>query len=238
MAATLRNLGVLRSNRPKHEEGALVIRVIVRVLSTMLAATAARATCDDPAKPCPDSSSVSVTFAQVFTGTYRTGEPRDILTIVPGTGLETLASNGITINVRLLNHLGEPLAGVAEQDILLGKSSIGFCICQGGNEADAPTDTDGMTTFTGALRGGGVADSLVVRALGVDLGYVPVRINSPDHTPVSPCSVDAGDISFFANYLGSSRYSICCDFNEDGAIDASDLSYLATSRQQSCTRSL
>lgn len=216
--------------------------IACRILAGMLAATSAAAPawglCDDPAKPCPDSSWVSIVFARVFTGTYRPGEPRDILTIVPGTGLETLASNGIGVRVRLVNHLGVPLAGVPERDILLGKTSGFLCICTGGNRADAPTDADGVTTFTGALRGGGSSDNLLVHALGVDVGFVPLRINSPDHPPVSPCSIDAGDIAFYAGHFGPPRdYDIGLDFNEDGILDASDLSYLAAAQYQTCTPS-
>jgi hypothetical protein len=58
----------------------------------------------------------------------------------------------------------------------------------------------------------------------------PVRTNSPDHVPASPCHVDAGDISALASRLGNAdRYSICFDYNETGppTINAGDLSFFA-----------
>lgn len=209
-------------------------RAIVGVLGLWLAASPARAACDDPALPCPDSSMVSVEFTQVFTGSYRNGEPRDILSITPGVVLETLASNGITIGVRLRNHLGQPLVGVPASQVVLTHPAL--CMCTGGNHADAPTASNGVTHFTGAVLGGGCVSELRVRALGVVVGAVPVKTNSTDPVPHSPCSIDGGDLSNFVTVFGI-VHDICKDYNEDGAVDASDLSFFALSRFASCTPS-
>jgi hypothetical protein len=48
---------------------------------------------------CPDSSYVEVEYACTFTGSYRTGEPLDIITIAPDGSGETFAENGISIEV-------------------------------------------------------------------------------------------------------------------------------------------
>lgn len=181
--------------------------------------------------PCPDNSLATVTFSQVFTGTYRTGEPRDILTIGPDGGIETLASNGIRIDVYARTCAGAPLAGLPRQEIVLFNSAL--CFCPGGNFADADTDVNGHTTFTGALRAGGCAENLTVFVSGVAVATLPVRTNSPDQVPASPCEVDASDLSGLAAHRGSTT-SICFDWNEDGITDSSDIAYFATLRGSAC----
>ena len=106
----------------------------------------------------------------------------------------------------------------------------GLCICPGGNIADAATDAEGHTTFTGTIAGGGCVESLSVFADGVALGTVPVKTTSPDAAPASPCYVDASDIAAMAQVLGSiSRYTPCFDFNGSGppTVDQSDLAFFA-----------
>lgn len=106
----------------------------------------------------------------------------------------------------------------------------GLCLCPGGSFADAPTDTNGRTTFTGAIFGGGCVEQLDVYVVGIWLGTVPVRVNSPDSN--ADCGVDSGDLVRFASHLGSRegepRYSFCFDFNADGGVDQSDLCILAS----------
>lgn len=211
-------------------------RGLVALLVVLGTVPPAATGCDDPAVPCPDSSHVSVTFTQVFTGRYRTSEPRDVISITPGRALETLASNGITIRVQLRNHLGRALAGIAAQDVVLTHPWV--CMCAGGNLADGPTDGDGVTTFTGAVLGGGCAPELRIRALGVVVGAVPVKTNSTDPIPHSPCSIDSGDLSNFAVIFLSRTWDLCKDYNEDGEVDASDLSFWAQSWGASCTPSM
>src|SRR5262249_45553298 len=107
---------------------------------------------------CPDSSYCTVAF---------TNPAKDRITISPaGTG-DTFAGTGITIRVFLKNCQGAPLVGVPLQEIVLFNS--GLCICPGGNIADAATDMNGMTGFSGTLRGGGCVESLQVFADGVRL---------------------------------------------------------------------
>ena len=60
---------------------------------------------------------------------------------------------------------------------------------------------------------------------GVGVQWIPIGLNSPDTAFASACAVDAGDLSALASRLGiPSSYSICSDFNEDGLVDAADLS--------------
>jgi hypothetical protein len=176
---------------------------------------------------CQDSSYCTVSFATT----------KDRITITPTGSLETetLAATGITLRVFLKNCNGQPLVGVPLQEVVIFNSAL--CICPGGNNADAATDANGMTTFSGTIRGGGCVESLSIFADGVGLCTVPIKTNSPDHLPASPCFVDASDLSGLATDLGNpARYNICKDYNETGppTIDASDLSFFAQFLGTSC----
>ncbi len=169
---------------------------------------------------CPDSSRATATFAT----------SKNRVTVAPNGAGETFSGTGITIDVYLKNCNGGPLVGVPAQEIVLYNS--GLCICPGGNIADAATDINGHTTFTGTMRAGGCVENLQVYADGVAIGIpLQVKTNSPDAPPASPCAVDASDLSALASRLGNSaQYTICFDLNESGppTIDASDLSFFAS----------
>ncbi len=177
---------------------------------------------------CADSSYATVLFSRVFTGAYRTGQPYDVVTIDPSGG-ETFAAAGIGIQVYLKNCNGAPLAGVPAQEIVLFNSFL--CMCPGGNIADAPTDLNGRTQFTGALRAGGCANGLSVLAEGVLIANLPIRTNGCDTFPAN-CDVDSEEFGRFAHkfpsQVGQPNYSICSDYTKDGYIDSSDLALLAS----------
>jgi hypothetical protein len=168
---------------------------------------------------CPDSSYCTVSFATT----------KDRVTIAPNGAGETFAGTGITIQVYLKNCNGAPLVGVPRQEVVIYNS--GLCICPGGNVADAATDVNGMTTFSGTIRGGGCVENLTIFADGVAICTIAVKTNSPDHVPASPCAVDASDLGALASRLGNAaQYNICFDYNESGGptIDASDLAFFAS----------
>lgn len=195
------------------------------------------ATAADADIVCPDSSYVDVDFACVFTGTYRTGEPRDIITVSPDGGGETFAENGISLRVYLRNCQGEPLVGVPAESISLAANY--FCVCEGGSIADAPTGEDGSTTFSGTLRAGGCVDSLLLIVDGFITATVPVRTNSPDEFFAWPCVVSADERARLGGDMSSSHYNRCFDFNEDGLLDAVDWSILLSrySTSNTCSSS-
>jgi len=174
---------------------------------------------------CPESSYCVVNFSTT----------KDRVTIAPNGAGETLAGTGITIHVYLKNCNGAPLVGVPAQEIVIFNSAL--CICPGGNIADAATDINGHTTFTGTIRGGGCVESLSIFADGIGVCTTTVKTNSPDHVPASPCAVDASDLSGLAAVLGKvGQYTICKDYNESGGltIDASDLSFFASLLGAAC----
>ncbi len=212
-------------------------RWITALATTMLGATTNAAMA---AAPSAATSSVTATFAQTYTGCYMTGQPKRHVTIAPG-GAETLASAGITIDVVVRDAAGNPCVGIPASDIYVDHPNVTWCA--GGNTADAPTDANGFTSFSGYLCGGGCADQLTVYVGNLALGVVDVAINSPDfaHLGTSPGFIDAADLAFFASVFpastcgaGFGTYSICYDFNEDGSVDASDWAFFAAYFARSC----
>ena len=188
-------------------------------------ATGTLAGCDIPG--CLDSTYCTLTF---------TDPAKDRITISPaGTG-DTFAATGITIRVILRNLQGQPFIGVPAEEIVLFHPEL--CICRGGNTADAPTDMNGMATFSGTIRGGGCVNSLFLAVDGVFICELPVKTNSWDALPASPCFVDAGDLAALSTRLGSqegdANYSICSDFNEDTRIDAGDVASFASQLGAAC----
>lgn len=185
---------------------------------------------------CPQLSYCTVVFTRTYDGLYQPGLPYDYVTIAPNGAGETFSGTGIGIRVYLKNCNGAPLAGVPAQEIVLYHGNL--CICPGGNIADHATDINGMTSFFGTMRAGGCADQLTVFADGVPIGALPVKVNSPDRIPASPCFVDPSDLAHLAAALGSeageANYTICLDFNEDGYVDSSDLSFFASLRGAEC----
>jgi len=185
----------------------------------------------------PDSSYIRVTFTGANATAQSQFPPTKYLTIAPDGSGETLTSIGVLIEVWVKNALGVGIVGVPAGTILLFSSAL--CICQGGNNADFATIQGGYTKFTGTIRGGGCASSLVVWVSGVPIGTTSglnnVAVNSWDHVPSSPCFVDAGDLAALAPRLGApANYTICSDFNEDGFIDAGDIASFAQHLGAAC----
>src|SRR5512143_1294054 len=50
----------------------------------------------------------------------------------------------------------------------------------------------------------GAGETFAVLADGVALCTIPVKTNSPDAVPASPCAVDASDLGSLATHLGNS----------------------------------
>jgi hypothetical protein len=183
----------------------------------------------------PTVGQMELTFSRRFEGGYRPGEPYDVLTIAPNGSGETLAQIGVRLRVQIVcscEAIG-PIAGIPAAEMVL--YGTGMCSCPAGSAADHDTDADGWTEFSGTILGGGCAPSVILFVDGVATQSIPLKINSPDTRDASPCGVDSSDLSALAERLGRpQQYGICFDFNEDGAIDAGDLSYFATVLGSSC----
>jgi len=183
---------------------------------------------------CFPHAELDLRFARTFTGSYRTGEPLDILTITPSGSGETLEDVGITLRMRLYCDCGDgetsTLANLpADEIVLLASTACAWMHPSG------PTDAAGWTEFHGTLRGGGCVQSLTLFVAGTGTATIPIKLNSPDTIFASPGAVDAGDLSALVARLGiPTNYSICSDFNEDGAVDAGDLSAFAAVLGSAC----
>ena len=186
---------------------------------------------------CPDfggygpAMQSEVSFSRRFEGTYRPGEPYDVVTIRPDGGGETFADAGIRIRIRLICIQPDgirPFAGIPAEYIMLWSPAL--CLSTS-KTADGPTDADGWTEFSGSIAGGGCGESLQVYADGIYLGTIPVKVNSPDVGQTTmACTTDGSDLAALSTVLGvRTAYSICFDFNESGApVDSGDLAYFAS----------
>jgi hypothetical protein len=212
--------------------GILTVLIILAAFTNGHALPYSECNCGVVLNCCPELGRLDLGFSRTFEGTYHHGEPYDVLTIAPNGGLETWEQVGIRLRVRLVCSCnGLPLEGIPAQEIVLFSSS--GCWCPGGNLAAQDTDADGWTEFHGTVRGGGCGQTLTLFVDGIAITTLPIRFNSPDAG--MNCHVDASDLSTLAAALGQpDRYSICLDFNESGSIDASDLSYFANARGAQC----
>jgi hypothetical protein len=169
-----------------------------RIVAAMMAVTLGIQTAPASAGTvCPDSSIVFATFDCTYSGNYKPGQPYDYVTIWPRGFSDSFAASGITIHVLLKDCQGAPLPGIRPE-----VRNDSLCICPTTNRADAPTDANGRTRFTGGMAGKGWATKLFVYADNVLVGSVPVKING-----VGPAS---------------SSDTIRQDFNEDGFVDVVD----------------
>jgi len=149
---------------------------------------------------------------------------------------DRLDSRGLTITVVVKRASGEPIPGIPVFDFwLIGCTNAVFPV--GGAvaiDADAASNSEGMTTISGAWAAGG-CDASGVRAVvwGVaienanevcDTGCLPVVVVSPDINV--DLAVDVIDLGLFSQSYTSPPqvYQPCLDYNFDGAIDLVDFS--------------
>jgi hypothetical protein len=223
---------------------------VVMLMTALVAACLAGTAAADVV--CADSSYCEVNFNLTFSGAYQNGQNYNVVTVSPTGAGQTFAdptSTGaggpvaIDIRVYVRNCQGDPLEGIQASEVVLHNSAL--CICPGGNGADAATDANGCTTFSGSLAAGGCAATLDVYADGIFICTIPVGVNSADAGFATPCTTDAGDIGVLAAQLGSSTtnpapppsnapYTICQDFTENGATDAGEVAFLAANLGALC----
>jgi hypothetical protein len=153
--------------------------------------------------------------------------------IVPDASGDNLGARGLTITVTVRDVSNNVIAGFPFQDVTLSSAIAGeLAICQGGASADANTDVNGQTTFSGNIAGGGSTEG----GLQVFLNEVPVtgnggsvlaiNANSPDIN--GDLTVDVVDVGFFAQgFGGDPALAFAVDLISDGNINIADVGQFA-----------
>ena len=173
------------------------------------------------------------------------GSEVSVFTLPNGTGqpltaakLEAGGEVDATIDVTLLNALGNPIALYPAEDLWLETSLGGLTACVGGNIADAPTDGSGQTTFSSALFGGGYSDRVggevtrvIINGVAMVGSDMAILFNSADID--GSLTVDLSDtVAFVPLYTGAYDYAV--DFFFDGVINLSDLVKYAGGLNATC----
>lgn len=132
-----------------------------------------------------------------------------------------------TLFVTLRNSADTPVPDVPASDLWLDFGGSNVALCDGPIVADADTDENGVTTFTGTYQAGGWTEGpigvrLTVDGCEYDLGDVLLAFNSPDID--GSLLVDSLDSAEFAMDFGSSSYR--SDFDYDGVVSFVDAALL------------
>jgi len=150
---------------------------------------------------------------------------------------QTLASKGLTISIQVLDPTTlQPVAGIPANQIWLVGAHDGLTLCGGSaaTHADAATDANGRTTFSGALAVGGCDDGLYVVVQGLILAnpngcdqliVVPIAVHSVDINGNG--TVNGPDFAQFGVWYQNGVYDACADFNGDGQDSGPDFSMFA-----------
>lgn len=164
-------------------------------------------------------------------------------TIAPCGG-ETLieGANDYTVHVTVLDINGNPVTTLAATDLYLYHDELATCPGVY-SQADAGTDTNGQTQFTGQIFSGVSGDlangivcddlDLYVYAQGIILNGanpVCVAVDSPDLNGDTTVSVaDFGKFAADYNCVGAGvPCDSCHDFNEDGETSVADFGIFAS----------
>jgi hypothetical protein len=165
----------------------------------------------------------------------------------------TLAQKNLTISVQVLNRNHDPVPGIpAEEMWLVGVNDrISLCGGSAATNADGPTDSQGRTTFSGALAVGGNDDGLyvvvqgcVLKSVTTDIPIiVPIAVRSVDlypqpafPTPGGDGVVSLSDWSLFISLYQNGSYDKCADFDGSGLENIGDLSFMQAHYPQSQPR--
>jgi hypothetical protein len=135
---------------------------------------------------------------------------------------------GCTITVQLLDATGSPVSGYPAQDVWVDDVGNGdLYLCPGAARADAPSDGDGFTTFTGRLAmGGWTQEGLQVYVAGQAIAVpLPLDVNGPDITRDG--TVDVADLGEFTVDFVAGAPVFRSDLVADGSMDIADLGAFA-----------
>jgi hypothetical protein len=158
--------------------------------------------------------------------------------------------SGDYIWIRARDHEGNPIPGIPWTDYWLDacSGSQQLCLCPSAVVADSLTNMEGRTTISAtpfSMGGCVLSGGLYMAIQGKILVQAPqcvsavcksIIIVSPDLN--SNCGVDLSDFSIFKTSYdkndGDSGYNPCCDFNDDGCCDLSDLAFFAQHYAHEC----
>jgi len=161
--------------------------------------------------------------------------PGTILVVPDGTG-ESLAEVGSTITVSLIDCGNVPIPNFPWQDIWVDDySGSDLALCQGGSYADHNTDSQGMTTISGRIAGGGFSEGPLGVYVAGSLIYtsqLDIRVVSPDIN--GDLQVNLADVSDFAVDFASPAGAPRSDMNHDGAVNLADVGVFAAHLGASC----
>ena len=141
----------------------------------------------------------------------------------------------VTLTLYLRNANSDPIIGFPAEDLWLEVDDSGLIPCLGGAIADAPSDQNGVTTWTAPLRAGGNSQTLTRMIInGSNLPYSPgFELNhvSPDLN--GDLIVNLVDTALFAQDFATG-YTFRSDFSRDMILNLSDLSYFAGAIGKGC----
>ena len=154
--------------------------------------------------------------------------------------------------VEVLNGGGVGIEGIPWTDFWLDACDPAqeLCLCASPIAADSLTNSDGRTTISGRLAGGGciLSGGMSIAVQGkplyeevspgvcVDLICLPIIVTSPDFTV--DCQVTISDYDPFTDSYNlaspAPNYSKCFDFTNDDAVTLSDFAFFSEHYQHTC----
>ena len=169
----------------------------------------------------PDGSGDDLTEAQVY-----------------GAGVHLVVD--ATLTATLYDAFGTPVSFYPLEDIWLESVQDALVFCTMGTVADAPTDAQGRTTFSGPFLVGGGMDptagdklELVVGGYTDPTARVDVYLLTPDLD--GDRDVDLSDVVVFVDlYWNDPAYHIAVDYYHDGVLNLSDLVEFAGALNRTC----
>ncbi len=142
-----------------------------------------------------------------------------------------------TITVTLYDAGMNPVYLFPFEDIWLQTTLGGLVACPGGALADASTDINGVTHFTGPFNAGGITDpaselcQVVVNGTPLVGSDMDIQFNSPDMN--GDGVVNVNDLGIFTSFYPAT-YGYDADFSYDGVLNLSDLVLFSAAYNQSC----
>jgi hypothetical protein len=131
-----------------------------------------------------------------------------------------------TITLYIRDSQGVPIMNYPAEDTWLDTEDNGLVTCTSGSVSDLNTDFDGMTQWVNPLFAGGYSQAPVrVLINGVELPTtLDLDFNSPDIN--GDLVVNLADVALFTGCYFNA-YCYAADYDNNGALNLSDLSYFA-----------